>query len=60
MYLSVADGGVYSGPARPGVTDFGQLRTEGGLGVFTPPPPIPKALQNRAKISPIVKSVKNC
>ena len=26
----------------------------------TPPPEIPKALQNRAKINPIVKTVKNC
>ena len=25
-----------------------------------PPPEIPKALQNRAKINPIVKTVKNC
>ena len=30
-------------------------------GVQTPPPPeIPKALQNRAKLIPIVKTVKNC
>jgi hypothetical protein len=28
---------------------------------FKPPPPeIPKALQNRAKLNPVVKSVKNC
>ena len=26
----------------------------------TPPPEIPKALQNRAKLNPIVKTVKNC
>ena len=34
----------------------------GALGVQTPPPPpeIPKALQNRAKLNPIVKNVKNC
>jgi len=33
----------------------------GGFGVFEPPPPeIPKALQNRAKLNPIVKTVKNC
>jgi hypothetical protein len=34
----------------------------GGCGVFKPPSPseIPKALQNRAKINPIVKTVKNC
>ena len=31
-------------------------------GVSRPPPPqeIPKALQNRAKLNPIVKTVKNC
>ena len=33
----------------------------GGVwGVQTPPPEIPKALQNRAKLNPIVKTVKNC
>jgi len=33
----------------------------GGVGVFNPPPPkIPKALQNGAKLNPIVKTVKNC
>ena len=34
----------------------------GGFGVFkpTPPPEIPKALQNRAKLNPIVKTVKKC
>jgi len=34
----------------------------GGFGGFqTPPPPeIPKALQNCAKLNPIVKTVKNC
>jgi len=40
-----------------------QWRTEnGGLGGSNPPPPleIPKALQNRAKFNPIVKTVKNC
>ena len=31
------------------------------FGVFNPPPPeIPKALQNCAKLNPIVKTVKNC
>jgi len=31
-----------------------------GVGVYPPPPPeIPKALQNRAKLNPIVKTVKN-
>ena len=38
-----------------------QWSTEGGgLGDSTPPPEIPKALQNRAKLNPIVKNVKNC
>ena len=41
-----------------------QWRAEGGggWGVQTPPPPpeIPKALQNRAKLNPTVKAVKNC
>ena len=33
----------------------------GGLGCSNPPPPeIPEALQNRAKLNPIVKTVKNC
>ena len=32
----------------------------GGVGVFKPPPEILMALQNRAKIKPIVKTVKNC
>ena len=35
-------------------------RGGGGLGGSTPPPKIPKALQNRAKLNPIVKTVKNC
>ena len=36
-------------------------RTEGGLGGSDyPPPEIPKALQNRAKLNPIVKTVKKC
>ena len=34
-----------------------QWHTEGG---FKPPPEIPKALQNRAKLNPIVKTAKNC
>ena len=38
-----------------------QSHTEGGgWGVQTPPPEILKALQNRAKLNPIVKTVKNC
>ena len=32
----------------------------GVLGVSNPPSEIPKALQNRAKLNPIVKTVKNC
>jgi len=32
----------------------------GGRGVQNPPSEIPKALQNRAKLDPIVKTVKNC
>ena len=30
------------------------------LNLLNPPPEIPKALQNRAKLNPIVKTVKNC
>ena len=29
-------------------------------GCWNPPPEIPKSLQNRAKLNPIVKTVKNC
>ena len=37
-----------------------QWRTEGGLGCSNPPPPeILKAPKNRAKLNPIVKTVKN-
>ena len=32
----------------------------GGVWCVQPPPEIPKAFQNRAKINPIVKTVKNC
>ena len=36
-------------------------RGGGGVGVFKAlPPEILKALQNRAKLNPIVKTVKNC
>jgi len=36
-----------------------QWRTDGSLGGFNPPlPEIPKAPQNRAKLNPIVKTVK--
>jgi len=34
-------------------------RREGGWGVQPPSPEIPKALQKRAKLNPIVKTVKN-
>jgi len=44
----------YVFPKRPD-----QWRTEGGWGVQNSPE-IPKALQNRAKLTPIVKTVKNC
>ena len=40
-----------------------QCRTErwgGGWGFNSPPPEIPKAHQNRAKLNPIVRTVKNC
>jgi hypothetical protein len=37
-----------------------QSRTGGGLGVQLQPPEILKALQNRAKLNPIVKTVKIC
>jgi len=33
---------------------------EGGGGFKPPNPEITKALQNRAKLNPIVKTVKNC
>ena len=44
----------------PGLGGYIQWRTDGG-GVWgvEPPPEIPKALQNRAKLNPIVKTVKN-
>ena len=41
--------------------DTRQWRTEGGVwGVQPHPPEIPKTLQNRVKLNPIVTSVKNC
>ena len=43
------------------VTSPCQQFTEGGdFGGFNPPTEIPKALQNRAKLNPIVQNVKNC
>ena len=48
-------------PVLPRSTCACQWRTEGGFGVFNPPlPEILKALQNRAKLNLIVKTVKNC
>ena len=35
-------------------------RGRGSLGCSSPPPEIPKAFQNHAKLNPIVKTVKNC
>ena len=52
-------GGVLLLTALQPLVGFGLL-TEGGLGCSTPPPEILKALQNRAKLNPIVKTVKNC
>ena len=37
-----------------------QWRTKGVFKPPLPPSEIPKALQNRAKLNPIVKTVKNC
>ena len=45
-------------PNQPPTLWYDQWRTEGGWGVQTLPPEIPKALQNRAKLNPIVKTVK--
>jgi len=40
--------------------DMGRVAYRGGdIGEFKPPE-IPKALQNHAKLNPIVKTVKNC
>ena len=38
----------------------GVPRGGGLVGSNTPPPEIPKALQNRVKLDPIVKTVKKC
>ena len=41
-------------------TGCGQWRTDwGGVGVFNLPTEIPKTVQNRAKLNPIVKTVTN-
>jgi len=53
-------------PPVTGVFFFKQRQTGatrgGGVGGFkpSPPPEIPKALQNPAKLNPFVKTVKNC
>ena len=45
-----------------GITTYPNLHysgvPRGGSGVQTPPPEIPKTLQNRAKLNPTVKTVK--
>jgi len=48
--------------SNDGEDDLVQWRTERGegLGCSGTPPEIPKTLQNRAKLNPIVKTVKNC
>ena len=48
----------YHGMTLPQAADGrDQWRTEGKFGVFKPPPPeIPKALQNRAKLNPICEN----
>ena len=45
---------------RQTVIVLGSGVPSGGLGVFKPPPEIPKAHQNRAKLNPFSKIVKNC
>ena len=45
-------------PAAVNGTEAAAYR-EGGLGDSNPPPEIRKALQNRAKLNPTVKNVKN-
>ena len=42
------------------VTSVAYRRGTGGVGGSNSPLEIPKALQNRAKHNPIVKTVKNC
>ena len=39
-------------------SQWGTERGEGGLEGVQPPPEIPKALQSRIKLNPIVKTVK--
>jgi hypothetical protein len=53
-----------SGPSQASPCGTDLWRTSGvprgGWGVQPPPPEILKALQNHAKLIPIVKTVKNC
>ena len=44
----------------PSLTVLSAVAYRGGVRVFRPPPEILKALQNCAKLNPIVKTVKNC
>jgi len=45
----------------PFITECRPVAYRGGVwGVQTPSPEVAKALQNRAKLKPIVKTVKNC
>jgi len=48
----------FSGEHQTGAGASGVPR--GGFGGVQIPPEIPKALQNRAKLSPIMKNGKNC
>jgi hypothetical protein len=47
-------------PLRPSDDLWPVAYRGGGLRCWNPPPAIPKALENRAKLNPIVKTVKNC
>jgi len=54
---------TFSGKFTSIYSNIGVRRGWGGwvcLWCLIPPPEIPKALQNRAKLNPIVKTVKNC
>ena len=50
----------HCGPDTVLSNGYTQWRSEGEFGVQLPTPEIPKALQNRAKLNSIVKTVKNC
>jgi len=51
---------VGGGPNRSMQGDVQTSGVRGGVGGFKHPPEIPKAFKNRAKLNPIVKTVKNC